>query len=261
MRHIGKVLFFGMLSLLTALTVQAAPADRDVIFQTSTLSALQEGVYDGEITLGELKRHGDFGIGTFQGLDGEMIELDRQFYQIKADGKVYRPDDALTTPFAAVTYFEADHKAKIDREMNLTELQSYVESLLPTRNIPYAIMIDGIFTYVKTRSVPKQTKPYPRLVEVTKNQPTFETRSVAGMIVGYWLPAYLGGVNMAGYHLHFLSRDRQFGGHLLECRVSAAAIALDDSFGVNLQLPQQSDFYRTDLSKDNHKELESIEKN
>lgn len=45
------------------------------LFQYSTLEALLGGVYDGEVTVGELLTHGDFGLGTFNSLDGEMIIL------------------------------------------------------------------------------------------------------------------------------------------------------------------------------------------
>lgn len=49
------------------------------IFQLSTINALLEGVFDGNMSYGQLKQHGDFGIGTFNGLDGEMIAFDAAF--------------------------------------------------------------------------------------------------------------------------------------------------------------------------------------
>jgi acetolactate decarboxylase len=207
----------------------------------------------------ELSKHGDFGIGTVAGLDGEMIELNGKFYQIRADGKVYLMDETVKVPFAVVTYFEADQRVALEGPLNCQELQAYIQTLLPTQNIPYAIKISGQFEYVKTRSVPRQNKPYPRLAEVTKNQPTFELGRVKGTILGYWLPQYLAGVNLAGYHFHFLTDDRQAGGHLLECRLVAGTLELDYTYGLKLVLPEQSDFFKTDLTKDNRKELEKIE--
>jgi acetolactate decarboxylase len=246
--------------LATTLTFGAGPdQDRDLLFQVSTLSALQEGVYDGVISLQELSKHGDFGIGTFAGLDGEMIELNGKFYQIRADGRVYLMDETVKTPFAVVTYFEADQKVALKAPLNYQQLQTYIQTLLPTRNIPYAIKISGEFQYVKTRSVPRQNKPYPRLVEVTKNQPTFELGKVKGTIFGYWLPQYLAEVNMAGYHFHFLTDDRQAGGHLLECRLNAGTLELDYTYGLHLVLPEQSDFFKTDLTRDTKEELKKIE--
>jgi acetolactate decarboxylase len=260
MKRITRYLLLLVISLILICSVWALDEAKDTIYQVSTLSALQEGAFDGAATLKELKRHGDFGIGTYEGLEGEMIELDGQFYQIKADGKVYSPGDSVKSPFAAVTYFQDNQDAKVDKQMALPQLQDYITSLLPTKNIPYAIKITGSFMYVKTRSVPKQSKPYPRLAEVVKNQPTFEFSDQKGTIIGYWLPDYLNGVNMAGFHLHFLSNDKKAGGHLLACQILSGAIAIDYSYKLNLILPENSDFYKVDLTKDTRKELEKIEK-
>jgi acetolactate decarboxylase len=244
----------------TSLAIGAGPdQDRDLIFQVSTLSALQEGVYDGVASLRELGKHGDFGIGTFAGLDGEMAELDGKFYQIRADGQVYPVADSVKSPFAVITYFEVDQKVALEAPLNYQQLQTYIRTLLPTQNISYAIKISGQFEYVKTRSVPRQNKPYPRLAEVTKNQPTFEFGKVKGTILGYWLPQYLAGVNLAGYHFHFLTDDRLAGGHLLECRLVAGTLEVDYTYGLHLVLPEQSDFFTTDLTKDNREELKKIE--
>ncbi|HEX3044088.1 MAG TPA: acetolactate decarboxylase [Bacillota bacterium] len=260
MKGLRYVFLLVLIVVMAASVSFGASADKDVIYQISTLGALQEGVYDGVATMKELKKHGDFGIGTFEGLDGELTELNGKFYQIKADGKVYQVADTIKTPFAAVTYFETDKKVALDQPMDFKQLQDYFQSQLPSPNIPYAVKITGSFTYVKTRSVPKQSKPYPRLVEVTKNQPTFEMKDVTGTILGYWLPQYLAGVNMAGYHFHFLTDDKQGGGHLLEIQLTKGTLELDYTYGLELVLPSQSDFFKTDLSGDKTKELESIEK-
>ena len=90
----------------------------------------------------------------------------------------------------------------------------------PPKTCFYAVMIQGEFSYVKTRSVPAQEKPYPPLAEVTKNQPTFEFTDVTGTMVGFRCPPYVTGINVPGYHLHFLTDDRTAGGHLLEFTVA-----------------------------------------
>lgn len=234
--------------------------DDDILFQVSTLGALQEGVYDGVVAFKELKSHGNFGIGTFDGLDGEMTELDGKVYQITSDGKVHLVKDTVKTPYAVVTDFKADKKVDIKSPIDYKQLQDLLMASIPSKNIMYAVKITGTFSYVKTRSVPKQSKPYPRLVEVTKTQPTFELKNVKGTILGYWLPDYLSGVNMPGYHFHFLTDDRTGGGHLLEIKMTEGTMEIDNSYGVKLILPTQSDFFKTTFSKDNQKELEKIEK-
>ena len=51
-------------------------APQNVVYQESTVDALLSGVYDGELPLEQLRKHGHFGIGTFDRLDGEMVLLD-----------------------------------------------------------------------------------------------------------------------------------------------------------------------------------------
>jgi len=234
--------------------------DKDVLFQTSTINALLEGVYDGEVTYQELKKHGNFGIGTFNGLDGEMIGLDGKFYQIKADGIAYPVDDSMKTPFAVVTFFDPDSSVLLDKAMDYKQLEQYLDDLLPTKSVFYAIRMKGNFKYIKTRSVPRQSKPYPRLVEVVKNQPTFEFHNVEGSMVGFWCPAYVEGINVPGYHIHFITEDRKSGGHLLECQMENMEIEIDYTSRFYMVLPEGGEFHKVDLTREKETELEEVEK-
>lgn len=232
----------------------------DVLFQTSTINALLEGVYDGDLDYERLEQYGDFGIGTFQALDGEMIGFDDEFYQIKADGKAYPVSDSMKTPFAVVTFFESDESVMLENVIDYKQLTQVLDSNLPTKNIFYAIRMDGKFKYIKTRSVPKQNRPYPRLVEIVKNQPTFEFRDVEGTIVGFWCPSYAKGVNVPGYHFHFLSGDKKSGGHLLECQMENVKAEIDYTSGFFMTLPDSDDFYKVELEEDKKNELGKVEK-
>lgn len=234
--------------------------DRDVLFQTSTINALLEGIYDGETTYGELKQHGDFGLGTFNGLDGEMVGLDGKFYQVKADGIAYPVSDSAKTPFAVVTFFKTDKTVLLEKAEDYSQLKQYLDYSLPTKNIFYAIKIEGVFKYIKTRSVPGQTKPYPPLVEVTKNQPIFEFHDVKGTIVGFRCPVYVKGINVPGYHLHFITKNKKAGGHILECQMRNVNIEVDYTSKFFMVLPEHSEFYKVDLSKEKQTELEKVEK-
>jgi acetolactate decarboxylase len=207
------------------------------LFQTSTLQALMAGVYDGNLTFQELARHGDFGLGTFDALDGEMIALDGAFYQIKADGRVYPVTGAMKTPFAEVTFFKADRTHMLEMPLNYQQLLDYVDRLLPSPNLPYAIRVEGLFTSVKTRSIPRQQKPYPPLAAAAAKQAVFELANVKGVIVAFRYPAYLAGVNMFGYHCHFITADRRAGGHVLNCRVEGATVAVNALPNFYLRLP------------------------
>lgn len=232
----------------------------DVIFQSSTINALLKGIYDGDVSFGELKRRGDFGIGTFNALDGEMVGLDGTFYQIKADGVAYPVEDSMKTPFAVVTFFDPDETVMLDTADNYKQLETYLDSLLPSQNIFYAIKIEGEFKYIKTRSVPGQQKPYPALVEVVKEQSIFEFHNIEGTIVGFRSPDYVQGINVPGYHMHFITRDRRAGGHLLECRMQDVKVEIDNTNNFFMALPRGGEFYSADLAQEKKKELETVEK-
>ena len=220
----------------------------DVLFQYSTLDTLMAGVYDGDVTFGELKQHGDFGLGTFNTLDGEMVEVDHQFYQVKSDGIAYPVSDDMKAPFAEVTYFAADQTIEVSDALDCAGLQKFLDGKLPSINVPYAIKITGVFAQLQTRSVPKQTKPYPPLAQVVKTQSTFDFTNVSGVMVGFRLPTYMSGVGAAGYHLHFLTDDRKAGGHVLSCKVQKVTVEIDTTGELNMVLPSDAAFYKVDLS-------------
>lgn len=232
----------------------------DVIYQTSTIDALLEGMYEGDLTVGELKDHGNVGLGTFNDLDGEMVLLDGIVYQVKADGIAYKAGDSMKTPFAAVTKFEADINETIRQEMNNTELTTYMATLMPSRNLMYAVKIEGDFSYMKTRSVPAQKKPYPRLADVTKDQPTFEFENISGTIVGLWMPEYVEKTNVPGYHLHFITNDKSAGGHVLEYTIRSGNVSIDVSDGFFIQCPGTEEFLNADISGERRKELAQVER-
>ena len=233
----------------------------ETLVQISTIDAILGGVYDGVMDFRTLKEYGDFGIGTFDSLDREMVGFNGNFYQVKADGIAYPVSDSMETPFASVTFFNADYEEKLPEGTNYEQLQAILDGALPTSNIFYAIKIEGSFNYMKTRSVLRQEKPYPPLIEVTKDQPIFEFNDVEGTIVGFRCPAYVAGVNVPGYYLHFLTKSKDSGGHVLEFKIGEAVASIDYTSEFLMLLPgEDSDFYEVDLTKDKQEELEKVEK-
>ncbi len=255
-----RYLLLTMLSVVAISGYSYSEENQDLLFQVSAINALLEGVYDGDISYGQLKRYGNFGIGTFNSLDGEMIGLEGKFYQITAQGLANVVDDEMKTPFAVVTFFEPDRTVLLPETLDYGKLEEYLDRLLPTKNIFYAVKIEGVFEYVKTRSVPRQNKPYLPLVEVLKNQPTFEFRKVKGTVVGFRCPLYVTGINVPGYHLHFIREDRKAGGHVLECRPENVRVEIDHTLQFHMVLPEDVEFYKADLGKEKHQELEKVEK-
>ncbi|NOZ63492.1 MAG: acetolactate decarboxylase [Caldiserica bacterium] len=209
----------------------------ETLTQVSTLNALLNGAYDGTVTYREIEKRGDFGVGTFQALNGEMVALDGKFYQVRADGKVYSVSPEEKTPFVSVTFFDPDLKFEI-AGVDYEEFKKEFDKKIVNPNLFYAIKIDGVFEYIKTRSVPKQSKPYPPLIEVVKHQPTFEFKNIRGTMVGFWCPAFIKGISVPGYHLHFISQDRKSGGHVLKFTLKKGIVSLDITPNFFLTLPE-----------------------
>ena len=232
---------------------------RDVLFQVSTMNAVLEGVYDGVLPCGEFRRHGDAGTGTLDGLDGELIVVGGKAFQTNAAGQVRPVADDERVAFGCATFFEPDRTAKLKRIGSVAELYQVLDTLRPSPNLFYAVRVEGVFSHIKTRSVPKQQKPYPRLTEVTKTQPVFEYHDIRGTLVGVWFPTYAQGVNMPGYHLHFLSADHRAGGHLLDCAVADGEAAVDITPEFFLEVPTSASFGRAGITGDRAAELRAAE--
>jgi len=212
--------------------------NRETVFQVASFKPFAQGEYDGDTTYAELAKRGDFGIGTLNGLDGEMVAINGVFYQIPIDGKPRHIGSTEKTPFAVVTFFEADQTLHVDEAMNYSELTAYIDQNISPENAMYAIKVHGVYDYAKTRSVPKQTASYPALTEVIEDQTIFTLSNVTGTTAGFRLPNYMNEINVQGYHFHFISDDENSGGHLLDCIVRNATIEIDYTYEYELALPE-----------------------
>jgi acetolactate decarboxylase len=233
--------------------------DRDTLFQTSTISALMKGVYDGNMTVGQLRPYGDFGLGTFQALNGEMLELNGIFYRANLDGSITVVPDDTITPFAVVTFLDNDKVISVNQQMDLNQLQSYIDGELASQNIFYAVKIEGKFSYMKTRSVPEQTKPYPPLTEAIKNQHVTESHDIEGTVIAIRCPPYVDGVNVPGYHCHFIDKARKVGGHVLDLQTTDVTITIDDTANFVMELPGTQGFYNVNLGTGAPAGLQQVE--
>ena len=237
-----------------------AGPSRNTVYQVSTIDALLAGVYDGDLTLRELRARGDFGIGTYDNLDGEMVLLDGEFHQVKADGKVYAPDLDGETPFAAVCAFRPEKVFAVPSGADMRAAEALIDREAPNQNLFHAIRIEGQFKTMRTRSVPAQKRPFPPLKAVAATQPVFDMENVSGTVLGFRCPPFAAGVNVPGYHLHFISQDRARGGHILafELVTGTAQVEVLDRFV--MQLPATEDFATVDLSRDRQQDLQGVEK-
>jgi len=232
---------------------------RNSIYLCSPANALVEGIYEEKIPFTEIKEHGDFGIGTFDHLDGEMIMLDGTIYQITGDGQVNEVDENALTPFACVTSYRPLTHDEIGREMAYPDFLEWLGTLMPSPNLFYAIRVDGLFTHVAVRSVPKQEN-YRPLVEVAADQPVFHFDDVEGSLAGFFTPSFMSSVNVPGLHLHFLSADRSRGGHLLECVPREGRVGIQFIHTLELSLPMSLDYLTLDFQRDVEQDLAKAEK-
>jgi acetolactate decarboxylase len=242
----GIILISGAVLGAILLTPPPEPHDHDTVFQVSTINALLQAECDGVMTFGDLKKHGDFGISTFDALDGEMIAFDGNFYQVKADGHVY--------PVS-----ERDIEVEVRNAANFSELTSIADAALPSGNYFYAVRIDGMFPYMKTRAIPAQEKPYPRLVDASAQQSVFEFHNTSGTIIGFYTPEFAGGINIPGWHLHYITDDRTAGGHILDCAMVNTTMYLDISPSFRTDLPATDSFMNVSLDEDLDEELKHVE--
>jgi acetolactate decarboxylase len=231
----------------------------DRITQTSTIDALLAGAYDGQMTCGQLLTYGNFGIGTFERLDGEMTILNGKIYQVKSDGKVYTPAADIKTPFATVCNFKPDIQFAM-QSADYKKAQSIIDEKVSNQNQFLAVEISGKFKHIKVRSVPAQHKPYPPLAEVTKTQPVFEMNDITGTIFGFRTPPFVKGINVPGCHFHFISSDFKQGGHVLDFELNSGNCKIDRCSEFLLILPKDDLLKNIDLSKDKTEELQKAEK-
>lgn len=236
----------------------------DSLYQVSLLNALMLGDYDGSVSVGELLKNGDTGLGTFNKLDGEMIVIDGKVYKAKSDGTVEKQPDTELTPFAAVTFMSNDYTLSgLDGVKNLNELKvlldKAVKEQVVDKNAFYMAKIDGEFNMAHVRSVPKQEKPYRPLSQVSDEQKEYEYKNVKGTIVALYCPDYMEGINLPTWHFHFITDQRDKGGHLLDINIKSVKGSLDKLDNYKLVLPTSGTFSNMELATDLSKETEKAE--
>jgi acetolactate decarboxylase len=207
------------------------------VFQTSTVAALVGGAFDGDLSFAELARHGDLGLGTLNGLDGEMIAVDGRFLRADVDGHVSEIEPSARTPFAVVTRFAPTVSFDVDGPLDHHALLEQINRHAPSGSPSCAIRADGEFEVVHARSVPRQQPPYRTLAAAAAEQRRFDLHDVTGTIVGFRFPDYAEGIELPGFHLHFVDAARERGGHVLTCRPRRLHVQIDHASNLRMELP------------------------
>ncbi|MDB5967491.1 MAG: budA [Polaromonas sp.] len=250
--------------IAAALSVSTAALAKDpALYVYSTIDALLSGAYDGALTVSELRTKGDFGLGTFNRLDGEMLALDGVYYHFKADGSVTVADPGDKIPLAYILPFKPGKELALDigpAAASVPAIEAYLDAGLANKNLFYAVAITGRFTDITTRAIAAQERPYRPLAELVKTQVLFSRAAISGTMVGIRSPAFSKGISVPGWHWHFISADRSYGGHVLAVGSvkGIAKIAATDQ--INIELPDTDDFANSDQTKDRALELHQVEK-
>ncbi len=232
--------------------------EHHTLWQVSTSGAMVEGIFQGCTTIGDIRKHGDFGVGTFDGLDGEGMLLDGVCYQGRADGTArVVPDDTLA-PFFTTTFFDADEVHQLDAVADLDDLAAQFHSLRPSENLFVALRIEGTFTRLKWRA-PCKVAPGTDLETATSHQSVFEEEGITGTVFGFWSPAYASAITVPGLHLHFMSADLKQGGHVLQMEAAALRMELHQESELFLALPDTPGFLDADLTGDVDAKLHQAE--
>jgi acetolactate decarboxylase len=218
------------------------PPERHAVHQVSVMSALLDGVYDGDQTISQLLRHGDFGLGTFDALDGELLVLDGVAYRMRADGEVTVPAPDDRTPFAVITTFVVHARREVATRSTRAEVVELLADVVPSQNYLYAVRIRGRFGLVRTRTVARQSRPYRPLVEVTAGEPVLELHNVVGTVAGFRTPLYERGIGVPGGHVHFIDEALRRGGHVLDFTLEHGTVELCIGTDLHLALPLTAAF-------------------
>jgi acetolactate decarboxylase len=234
--------------------------EHHVLFQASTIGALLEGAYEGDVSFAELAERGDLGLGTLNGLDGEMVALDGRFWRADVDGVIHPVPADACTPFAAVTRFEPTVELELPGPLAYAALLAAVDERLPVGTPSCALRIDGAFEWIRARSVPRQSPPYRPLGEVIAEQHEFELGPLEGTMAGFRFPDYAEGIEVAGWHLHFLSADHSRGGHVLDARAGAVRVRIDPSDDLHVELPPGVELTDPGVAASTHAAIEMVER-
>jgi acetolactate decarboxylase len=190
-----------------------------------------------------------------------MIAIDGSFYRADVEGLVAEVEADSKTPFAVVARFEPEVDLRLEGPLDHLQLLARLDDLIPAGSASCAIRLDGRFEFVRARSVPRQSPPYRPLTDVVLEQRVFELADIDGTMLGFRFPDYVEGIEVGGYHLHFISTDRRRGGHVLASRSHGLRARLDPSSELHIELPPAIDLADPDLAASTHAAVEAVERN
>lgn len=233
------------------------------IYQASTLQALALGYTRPVITVRELLEHGDTGLGTFENVDGEMIVVDGVCYQAKQDGSIVLTNEEAGVPFAVSGFIKDGRRFAIeempDIEAIKQELTLKIEEDFGLNSVHIA-QIDGFFDIIHARAgAPYRSQNVSLKSILSKTQKDFTFERLEGTLVCVYYPDYMDGINAAGWHLHFISKDRKLGGHVFQVSMRYGECQLQKMDRIEIQLPKEAAFDTYSLKNASQDEITEVE--
>lgn len=219
----------------------------NVLYQHGTLGTLMAGLLQGTASINELLQHGDLGIATLTGSNGEVIFLDGKAYHANEHKEFVELKGDELTPYATVTKFVADTSYETKNKSSEAVFEEIKEKML-SENLFSAVKISGLFKKMHVRMMPAQEPPYTRLIDSARRQPEQTETYVKGSVVGFFTPELFHGIGSAGFHVHFANDDRNFGGHVLDFEVEDVKVEIQNMETFEQHFPiQNEDFTNANI--------------
>jgi len=217
--------------------VEGLAHTRGDLVQVHTISSLMEGHYDGEVTVGQLRGRGSFGVGTLQGLDGELVVVDGEFWNIGTDGMAHVPADDALVPFAVLADLDDPVTFTLEGPLPHSAFEAEIHRRLPDPDACWAIVATGRFESVTFRSVAHQTPPYRPFAEVLLTDEVLLHDSLDATLVGFCFPDWASDLDAPGFHFHMLSADHRTGGHVYDHTAARAEVRVARCRSMHLEVP------------------------
>lgn len=231
----------------------------DEVFQVETIGRLIDGDLSGSMSYGEVMKHGDFGLGTFVDLDGEMAAVDGKCWHFGPGGHGTPVSPETQTPFAVVKFFEPDITFALDGPCTMEELEAAVDAHLPVSDQLCAVRVRGRFRSAHFRVVLRQDEPS-TLAKAAETQSEQDMEELDGQLVGFRFPGDSAPVEVPGYHLHLIADGGRIGGHFHGGTMEGMTVEIDLS--EHLHLAAHDAMARLDLgaSQKTRDEIEAAER-
>ena len=237
--------------------------EQNTMYQVSTLQALSMGYTRPVVTVGELLEHGNIGLGTFEGVNGEMILIDGHCYRADEEGNVVEIPSGTGVPFASVTFLQDERRTVLPASGTADALKQMLDKIIEEwfgLNSMHMIRIDGFFKEIQARSENAYFSQHISLKDIlSETQKSFVFSNIPGTLVCVYYPDYMAGINAAGWHFHFISEDRTLGGHVFDLYMQSGKAVVDKIQRLAIQLPTEPSFDTYSLTEASRQEIRQVE--